>query len=189
MAGVRIIAGSAGRMAIRVPRGVTRPTTDFVRQAVFSRLGERVEGARVLDFFAGSGAMGLEALSRGAASCEFVEMNRGAVAVIRENLEKCRLAGGVVTMADAHAWLKRATGRFDLVFADPPYAKSRLDRDHLRELLESDRAAGLLADGGFWVVEQSSDWPTSEAVGLDCVDRREYGGSAILLYAAKGGGL
>ena len=176
----------AGRRTIRVPRGVTRPTTDFVRQAVFSRLGSKVEGARVADLFAGSGAMGLEALSRGAASCEFVEVNHAAATVVRDNLVKCGLDGGSVSTADAHQWLKRFGGGLDLVFADPPYAKSRLDRDHVRELLESERAAAILAEDGLWVVEQSSDWPTQAASGLECIDRREYGGSAILLYAREG---
>ena len=130
--------------------------------------------------------MGLEALSRGAASCEFVEMNRAAAGVIRENLEKCRLQGGTVSQQDVHAWLKRANGRYDLVFADPPYAKSKADRDHVRELLESGRAGSILTSDGFWVIEQSSDWPTMAAADLECVDRRDYGGSAILLYASAG---
>ena len=80
---MRIIAGKAGRIAIKVPSAVARPTTDFVRQAVFSILGERVENARVLDLFAGSGALGLEALSRGAKSCIFVDEHRQAVSVIQ----------------------------------------------------------------------------------------------------------
>ncbi|MEO8616705.1 MAG: RsmD family RNA methyltransferase, partial [Luteolibacter sp.] len=91
---MRIIAGKAGRTAIKVPSAVARPTTDFVRQAVFSILGEKVENARVLDLFAGSGALGLEALSRGAATCTFVDEHRQATQVITENLAKARLNGG-----------------------------------------------------------------------------------------------
>ena len=87
---MRIIAGKAGRTAIRVPAAVARPTTDFVRQAVFSILGERVDGARTLDLFAGSGALGLEALSRGAASCVFVDEHHQAIRTIGENLAKAR---------------------------------------------------------------------------------------------------
>lgn len=173
-------------MAIRVPKDVTRPTTDFVRQAVFSRLGERVDGARVADLFAGSGAIGLEALSRGAKSCEFVESNRKAVGVIQDNLGKSRLEGGRVTSMDVHGWLKKSSGPYDLVFADPPYAKSRLDRDHLKDLLGRPEAAALLAEGGLWVVEQAAEWPVPEAEGLVMLDRREYGGSAILLYGREG---
>src|SRR5512133_3196522 len=97
---MRIIAGSAGRIAIKVPPAVARPTTDFVRQAIFSILGERVENARALDLFAGSGAIGLEALSRGAASCVFVDEHRQAAAVISENLAKSRLDGGRAVKAE-----------------------------------------------------------------------------------------
>lgn len=85
---MRIIAGKAGRIAIKVPSAVARPTTDFVRQAIFSILGEHVFDARVLDLFCGSGALGLEALSRGAASCVFVDEHRQAIAVTDENLKK-----------------------------------------------------------------------------------------------------
>ncbi|GAA5483701.1 16S rRNA (guanine(966)-N(2))-methyltransferase RsmD [Haloferula sargassicola] len=179
---MRIIAGKAGRVAIRVPGEVTRPTTDFVRQAVFSILGEKVDGARVADLFAGSGAIGLEALSRGAASCEFVEQNRKATGVIRANLEKARLEGGHVTAGDVHAWAKRCAATFDLVFADPPYAKSKLDRDHLAELLALPAAAAMLAPGGYWIVEQPAERDLPPAGGLRLIDRREYGNCAILLY-------
>ena len=95
---MRIIAGIAGRLAIKVPSAVARPTTDFVRQAVFSILGERVDNARVLDLFAGSGALGLEALSRGAATCVFVDEHRQAAQVITHNLTKSRLAGGRLSL-------------------------------------------------------------------------------------------
>ena len=108
---MRIIAGTAGRLAIKVPKAVARPTTDFVRQAIFSILGPKVESATVLDLFAGSGAIGLEALSRGATSCVFVDEHRQAETVIRENLEKSRLQGGRVVRADVHAWLARDPGR------------------------------------------------------------------------------
>ena len=82
---MRIIAGTAGRRAIQVPPSVTRPTTDMVRQALFSIMGDTLPGARVLDLFSGSGALGLEALSRGAAECVMVEQDRQAAAVIRRN--------------------------------------------------------------------------------------------------------
>jgi len=98
---VRIVAGSRKGHRIQAPKGVvTRPTSDRVREAVFSILGS-VEGAQVLDLFAGSGAMGLEALSRGAAGCVFVESDRQAARVIQANLEKLRLTGAVVITRDA----------------------------------------------------------------------------------------
>ena len=137
IARVRIIAGKAGRTAIRVPSSVTRPTTDFVRQAVFSILAARVVGARVLDLFAGSGALGLEALSRGAASCVFVENHRQATSVITKNLEKSKLTGGRVVTGAVDAFLRRDTAQYDLVFADPPYWKHPGDADEVAALLDA----------------------------------------------------
>ncbi len=183
---VRIIAGKAGRLAIKVPKAVARPTTDFVRQAIFSILGPRVEDAAVLDLFAGSGAIGLEALSRGAASCVFVDEHRQAEMVIRENLTKSKLNGGRVVKADVHAWVSRDTGRYDLIFADPPYAKTSLERDHLKELLAKPHLLERLADDGLLVAECATSTRSPEGTGWRLVERREYGSSAILLYAAEG---
>lgn len=180
---MRIIAGKAGRLAIKVPSAVARPTTDFVRQAIFSILGERVEDARVLDLFAGSGAIGLEALSRGAASCVFVDEHRQATEVIATNLTKSRLEGGRVVRAEAAAFLKRDTAAYDLIFADPPYYKHAGDKDHISTLLTGDTLAPRLAAGGWFIAEISSAQRSPEAAGWSLVDRREYGGSAILLYA------
>lgn len=180
---MRIIAGKAGRIAIKVPPAVTRPTSDFVRQAVFSILGEKVENARVLDLFAGSGAIGLEALSRGAVSCVFVDEHRQACATINENLAKARLAGGRVVRADVHSFLKRDAAGYDLVFADPPYWKHYGDRDHAGALLASGLLPPRLAADALVIVEVSAAQASPPAAGLALTDRREYGGSAILLYA------
>ena len=182
---MRIIAGKAGRVAIKVPPAVARPTTDFVRQAVFSILGGKVEDARVLDLFAGSGAIGLEALSRGASSCVFVDEHRQACAVIEENLAKTRLAGGRVVRADARSFLKRDAATYDLVFADPPYWKHHGDKDHVAELLQSGLLGPRLAPGGLLVAEVSANHDAPEGEGFALTDRREYGGSAILLYALE----
>ena len=110
---MRIIAGRAGRVAIKVPSAVARPTTDFVRQALFSILGETVHDARVLDLFAGSGALGLEALSRGAASCTFVDEHRQACAIIPENLKKARLDAGRVELHGAAVERRGGPGAAD----------------------------------------------------------------------------
>jgi 16S rRNA (guanine966-N2)-methyltransferase len=180
--GMRIIAGKAGRLAIKVPGAVARPTTDFVRQALFSILGERVEHARVLDLFAGSGAIGLEALSRGAASCVFVDSHRQACAVIAENLAKSRLDGGRVVKADVPSFLKRDTATYDLIFADPPYWKNTGDPDHLGELLKSGLVVPRLAAGGCFITEISANQTSPVTGDLQLSDRREYGGSALLFY-------
>jgi 16S rRNA (guanine966-N2)-methyltransferase len=179
---MRIIAGKAGRMAIKVPSAVARPTTDFVRQAVFSILGERVENARVLDLFAGSGAIGLEALSRGASSCVFVDENRQACAAVSENLAKTRLEGGRVVKAAVVDFLKRDVATYDLIFADPPYWKHHGDQDHLGSLLAAGLLAPRLAPDGWLLAEVSAHHLPPTADGLELADRRQYGSSAILFY-------
>ena len=178
---MRIISGKAGRMAIKVPPTVTRPTTDFLRQAIFSILGESVIDTEVLDLYAGSGAIGLEALSRGASRCTFVEQQRQACKVIEQNLAKTRLDGGRVVNSEALAFLKRDSSQYDLIFADPPYWKHYGDDDHLGGLLEP--AAARLKPDGWLIAEAFSKYEAPEAEGLTLKDRREYGSSSILLYA------
>jgi 16S rRNA (guanine966-N2)-methyltransferase len=179
---MRIIAGKAGRIAIKVPPAVARPTTDFVRQAVFSILGESVENARALDLYAGSGAIGLEALSRGAASCVFVDEHRQACAVITENLAKAKLDDGRALKADVLSFLKRDAANYDLIFADPPYWKHHGDKDHVGALLKSGLLVPRLAPGGRFIVEISANQASPASEELKLTDRREYGGSAILFY-------
>src|SRR5215207_6490811 len=118
---MRVIAGTHRGRRIAAPKGLaTRPTGDRVREAAFNLIGP-VDGARVLDLFAGSGAMGLEALSRGAASVTFVESDRAACRTISENLERLKLTGARVTCGDAVWALRQDSRRYDLVLVDPPY--------------------------------------------------------------------
>jgi 16S rRNA (guanine966-N2)-methyltransferase len=181
---MRIIAGTAGRIAIKVPSAVARPTTDFVRQAVFSILADRVENARVLDLFAGSGALGLEALSRGAASCTFVDDSRHAVSTITDNLKKARLDGGLPLKADVPSFLKRDAANYDLIFADPPYWKYHGDKDHISELLASPLLPARMNADAWLIVEISSRQSSPVSANFTLVTRREYGSSAILIYQA-----
>src|ERR687897_518752 len=118
---MRIIAGTHRGRRIIAPKGLaTRPTGDRVREAAFNLIGP-VDGARVLDLFAGSGAMGLEALSRGAASVTFVESDRAACRTIEDNLAKLKLIGARITCGDA-VWAVRQESRpYDLILVDPPY--------------------------------------------------------------------
>ena len=179
---MRIISGTAGGIPIAVPRSLLRPTADRVREAVFSILGARVEGAAVLDLFAGSGSYGLECLSRGARSAVFVESDRGGAAVIAQNLAKARLAGGSVAGASVESWLKRAAGAFDLVFADPPYEKKPGDRDWNTLLLESAPLRALMAPGGLLVLEtffKSAPKPAADSP-WQTADERRYGDSALV---------
>ncbi|MDX1679524.1 MAG: 16S rRNA (guanine(966)-N(2))-methyltransferase RsmD [Akkermansiaceae bacterium] len=178
---MRIISGSAGRTAIKVPATVTRPTTDFLRQAIFSILGEAVIDASVLDLYAGSGAIGLEALSRGASQCTFVESQRQACKIIEGNLVKSRLEGGRVTCSQALPFLRRDAAQYDLIFADPPYWKHYGDDDHILDLLEP--VAPRLKPEGWLIAEAASRYKAPTPESLKLVDRREYGSSSILLYA------
>jgi 16S rRNA (guanine966-N2)-methyltransferase len=176
---VRIVAGSHKGHRIEAPKGiVTRPTGDRVREALFSIIGP-VEDARVLDLFAGSGALGLEALSRGASSCVFVERDRQAARVIQSNLEKLRLTGAVVVTGDAAAALRaeRDLGRrSDLVLADPPYEDWPGHETALAELLPS-----VLADDGLVVVETSES--VEPELPLDLVTTRRYGSARITVFS------
>lgn len=176
---MRIIAGTHRGQRIAAPKGVvTRPTGDRVREAVFSIVGA-VEGARVLDLFAGSGAMGLEALSRGATSCVFVERDREAARVIATNLEKLRLTGATVLARDVAGVLReeRERGRrFDLVLVDPPY--ERWD-EHAEVLAE--HVPAVLADDGLAVVETAER--VEPALPLPLVTTRRYGSARVTVFS------
>jgi len=182
---MRIISGSAGGIPIQVPKTLLRPTADRVREAVFSMLGDRTDGAAVLDLFAGSGSYGLECLSRGARSCLFVESDRGAGPVIAANLKKGNLAGGLTASAPVESWLKAKTGRYDLIFADPPFAKQKGDRDWDSFLLGSPELAALPAPGGLFVLESfaKSAQPPPAGSPWSCVTGRRYGDVMVRLFS------
>ncbi len=168
---MRVIAGSAKGYGLKAPKHLgLRPTPERVKEAIFSSLAARVPGARVLDLFAGTGAFGIEALSRGAASAVFVEKDGRATALVEENLRKTRLADRARVLRDdvRHAieMLAREEAAFDLVFADPPYFKpndaareeARGERGRpsfswTRRLLESDLLPRLLAPEGLFLLE------------------------------------
>jgi 16S rRNA (guanine966-N2)-methyltransferase len=176
---VRIVAGSRKGHGIAAPKGVvTRPTGDRVREAAFSLIGP-VEDATVLDLFAGSGAMGLEALSRGALRCVFVERDREACRVIQGNLEKLRFAGALVLNRDAASALRdeRARGhRYDLVLVDPPYEEWEHYSAVLAELLPA-----VLEEDGVAVIETSSR--VEPELPLDLVTSRRYGSARITVFS------
>ena len=182
--GMRIISGAAGGIPIQVPKTLLRPTADRVREAVFSMLGERPEGAQVLDLFAGSGSYGLECLSRGAAGCLFVESDRAAAPVITANLKKASLTGGTVATAPVEAWLRAKSGSFDLIFADPPFAKQQGDRDWDALLLGSPELPRLMAPEGVFVLESfaKSAQPPPPGSPWSCAADRRYGDVAIRLF-------
>ena len=176
---MRIVAGSHKGSRIAAPKGThTRPTSDRAREAVFNLIGP-VDDAAVLDLFAGSGAMGLEALSRGAARCVFVESDRAACRVIRENLDRLRLTGALVLCKDAFQALReeKAAGRtYELVLADPPYGLWEGLEERLGEAV-----APVLAPDGLLVVETSAR--VEPALPLDLVTSRRYGSARITLFS------
>jgi 16S rRNA (guanine966-N2)-methyltransferase len=175
---MRIIAGERRGARIAAPKGdTTRPTGDRVREAAYNLIGP-VEDATVLDLFAGSGAMGLEALSRGARRCVFVESDRAACRVIQDNLEKLRFTGAVVLQKDSFQALReeRGAGRFyDLVLVDPPYGTWADLEPRLAEALPA-----TLAPEGLLVVETSGK--IEPDLPLDLVTSRRYGSARITLF-------
>ncbi len=170
-----------GRRLRRAPVGV-RPTSDRVREALYARL-DGLEGARVLDLYAGTGALGIEALSRGAKEVVFVDRAPRALATLRANLVSLGIdASQRVVRGDAVAtleWLSRAGERFDLVLLDPPYEARELER-----ALEALGAADLLAAGAQVVVERARRHPLPPLRGLATLDERRYGDTVISRLAA-----
>lgn len=174
---MRVIAGIAKGRRLRAPEGGgTRPMMDRVREALFSSLGTRVGGAEVLDLFAGSGSIGLEALSRGASRAVFVERGRPALRALRANLEAVGL-GGEVVAGDAAGFVAATPDRFDLVFVDPPYD---LPLASVEEVLVAARAR--LRPGGVVVVHRRAETGVPRAPGLVIVDRRRYGDTEITRF-------
>jgi 16S rRNA (guanine966-N2)-methyltransferase len=178
---MRVIAGSAGGIPLRIPNTDLRPTMDMVKGAIFSSLAEIVPGARVLDLFAGSGGLGIEALSRGAREALFIESDRRACACIEENLRKTRLAG-TVHCNNVFDFLKHPTLHppADLVFADPPYSKIRGGPDYALQLLSSPGLPNHLAPEALLVLEVFAGWSLPVDSPWDCSRRKKYGSTEIL---------
>ncbi|HEY5954661.1 MAG TPA: 16S rRNA (guanine(966)-N(2))-methyltransferase RsmD [Terrimicrobiaceae bacterium] len=179
---MRVIAGAARGLQLSAPSPAIRPTMDRVREAIFSSLGDAVPGARVLDLFAGSGALGIEALSRGAASAVFVDVNPRCAACVRENLRRARLEASVQVM-DALKFLELyAEDEYDLIFADPPYGKSAGDRDFGSELVQLPALARALRHGGLFILERLAGTKEPMTDTLSLVRVRRYGETEIAYY-------
>lgn len=148
---MRVITGTARGRKLKEPAGMEiRPTTDVVKEAVFSMIQFDIEGRRVLDLFAGTGQLGIECLSRGAKSVTFVDESRDAVKLIRENLERCGMQGEVV-QTESVGFLGR-DGKYDLIFLDPPY-----DTGLLQSALEKIVKFDILNDGGIIICESRQE--------------------------------
>lgn len=186
---MRVIAGEARRICLRVAPGSTaRPFLEKARGALFNALADRVEGARVLDLYAGSGALGIEALSRGAREAVFVERDPAAVGMLRQNLEACRFAErATILNRDAAVAVSGMSDSFDLVFIDPPFPDtvSWGETPHTRPLCEG--LAGRLAQDGLLVFRYEHEKATAPRwPGLSLVRDRRYGRSRLCLYAHGG---
>ncbi len=175
---MRVVAGIYGGRKLTAPAGSeTRPTSDRVREALFSVLGPSIQGARVLDLFAGSGALGIEALSRGAAHAVFVDRSHKAIQAVRANLTALGIEAEVRPI-EARAALRAASGRceaYDLVFLDPPYRRAA---ELGRELSEA--MAAVLAPGARVVTE--SDRRALLELDLPLADERRYGDTVIRIH-------
>jgi 16S rRNA (guanine966-N2)-methyltransferase len=174
---LRVISGSAGGLHLKSPkRHALRPTQDRIRQVIFSSLAEVVPDARVLDLYAGTGSFGIEALSRGAASATFVEQDKEAVQCIRDNLVHCHLQGDV-RQADVQSYLAKPPAEpFDMIFADPPYVKSRgeLDNDpFLTQLIP------FLVPGGLFIWEHYAGQRLLNAGDWGIIRHQDYGETGL----------
>ena len=182
---MRIVAGKFKGREIKGPTGgATRPTSDRVRESIFNILAHGIEGfeledVRVMDLFAGTGALGLEAVSRGAKYCCFVEEDAGARGVIRTNADACGVIG------QTRIWKRDATdlgpcapqSPYDLVFVDPPYGKG-LGEKALDALIKG----GWLVAGGIVVLEEANESQIEEIAGLALIDTRNYGDTRVRFF-------
>ena len=182
---MRIIAGSAGGLRLAAPKRGVRPTMDRVKAAIFSSLGDTVIGARVLDLFAGSGALGIEALSRGAASVLFVEEDRQSIAAIKENLAKVNLTGRI-RQENVFDFLRRSAGmeNFQIIFADPPYEQTKSGERYTEKLLSNEVLPQLLDSDGVFVLEKRPSELIPATNLWDVVRARKYGATEVLFLSA-----
>lgn len=176
---MRVITGTARGARLKTLEGLdTRPTTDKVKESVFNIIQFDVPGRAVLDLFAGSGQMAIEALSRGAASAVLVDSNRAAVKVICENLQKTRLSDlAQVVTGDYQSYLRSCRRQFDVIFLDPPYASDMLENS-LKLISEFD----ILSSGGIIVCERPVDGTLPDFVDWSCKDYR-YGKTVITVLS------
>ncbi len=183
---MRVIAGSSGGLRLTVPRVGVRPTMDRVKAAIFSSLGERVLGARVLDLFAGTGALGIEALSRGAASVMFVENNSRAVAAVERNLAQTGLSGRIRKQEVFEFLNQSSTAEsYDLIFADPPYDQSKLGDSFTKLLLRNDRLPFRLTNEGLFVLEKRPGERLPATDFWEVIRRKTYGATETLFLRRK----
>ena len=169
-------------MRLRVPGEGVRPTTDRTKSALFSWLGETVQQARVLDLFAGTGSLGIEALSRGAANATFVESSRDTLLVLKKNLTQTRLSGQAdVRESTVGAFLRDGPRGFtyNLIFCDPPWIEKGADRDWVGWILEQQHLLPFLAPRGWFILEAPSERRLETGPFWQTEDKRRYGTTTL----------
>lgn len=177
---MRVITGTARGKRLKTPEGIlTRPTADRVKEALFSAIQFEIQNARFLDLFAGSGQMGIEALSRGASGAVFVDSRKEACALVRENLKICGFdKNAVVVQSDYLSYLDRCKEKFDIVFLDPPYAEVFLEKA-LKRITEID----ILTECGIIICERPADkLQDLEIDGLNRAKDYRYGKTWVTIY-------
>jgi 16S rRNA (guanine966-N2)-methyltransferase len=177
---MRIIGGAAKGRRLDSPGEATRPLTGKAREALFSILGENVQGADVLDLYAGSGSLGLEALSRGAASAVFVERDRATLDALERNVLAVGL-GGRIEPVGVETFLDRANRMFGLVFVDPPYVVEDVVVNEVLSAVER-----YLGEPGTVVVHRRAGGPVPQSDNLRLTDRRRYGDDELWLFEKEG---
>jgi 16S rRNA (guanine966-N2)-methyltransferase len=185
---MRVIAGSAGGVRLAVPKRGVRPTMDRVKAAIFSSLGDAVIGARVLDLFAGSGALGIEALSRGAASAVFVEEDAQSAEILQRNLATTKLQGRI-RQRDVFDFLRHASAgeTYQIIFADPPYEKTKSGELFTEKLLANEALPRLLAPNGIFVLEKRPGEALPEMKFWLVIRQKRYGATEVLFLSQSGG--
>ena len=184
---MRVIAGSAGGIRLAAPKRGVRPTMDRVKAAIFSSLGDAIPGARVLDLFAGSGALGIEALSRGASSVVFVEGDRQSAQIIESNLARTKLKGRV-RQQDVFDFLRHASDAemFDVIFADPPYEKTENAEQFTEKLLTNEALPQLMDADGIFVLEKQPTEALPEMKQWRLLRQKIYGATEVLFLSQSG---
>ena len=182
---MKVIAGSAGGIRLAVPKRGVRPTMDRVKAAIFSSLGDAVAGARVLDLFAGSGALGIEALSRGASLVVFVEEDWQSVEIIERNLAKTKLKGRV-RQQDVFDFLRHGPDaeRVQIIFADPPYEKTEYGESYTEKLVTNEALPRLLDSSGVFVLEKRPAETLPEMKFWRMIRQKTYGATEVLFLSA-----
>lgn len=182
---MRVIAGRAGGTKLDVPKRGVRPTMDRVKAAIFSSLADKVIGEKILDLFAGSGALGIEALSRGASSVLFVDEDKQAIAAIERNLAKTRL-NGRLRHQDVFAFLRHANfpEKFGIIFADPPYEQTKSGERFTDKLLANEALPRLLERDGIFVLEKWPNEALPETPFWKTIRQKKYGATEVLFLSS-----